>query len=516
MAPVPIPLEPFLLFDEYDIWRLKIRSVMILDLPVGCPAIPTSAALKDLVCQGSLWVARTGACRLELHTNIHVKSDGRHVLAAVLERAASVFGHLALWSQLGVRLARDTDVDLPSNVAVFRLHHPSLHSSLLPPAGPQVAGFERLICFLDFERNSDEEFHRISRASMPASRKKKEELARKVPALVCQSKEQDDELGVLERLLGKSSLERLVEVGTVALVTGQRKSSKGIKLARQGMPIPLTTLVPAVFHMDYLAICKRSMDATFASIESNASTKHGVPNKSSVAREVPESTSQHEQYIMESSTSHDGRVSGVLGADSWSDWDDRLSDTSQTWQEPPQDEVDYSSGHAEHAFPDLPDTYLPTTTELEHRDVQWSDWDKNSSSFECGDTFHSSSEVHGPTQRSQPCPNERFGEFDRARSPMSEDSWDEDGKWEDDPASRSAQGFIQHSGGRLVISDQPWLDELKHDTDDRPVAYRMPPLPSITGGLHGLGEWTGQPACEDEDEDMWDAWDMNDQSEFEW
>lgn len=211
MAPVPIPLEPFLLFDEYDIWRLKIRSVMILDLPVGCPAIPTSAALKDLVCQGSLWVARTGACRLELHTNIHVKSDERHVLAAVLERAASVFGHLAvclpsrsqsatsdmaqLWSQLGVRLARDTDVDLPSNVAMFRLHHPSLHSSLLPPAGPQVAGFERLICFLDFERNSDEEFHRISRASMPASRKKKEELASKVPALVCQSTEQDDELG---------------------------------------------------------------------------------------------------------------------------------------------------------------------------------------------------------------------------------------------------------------------------------------------------------------------------------
>ncbi|KAH6702388.1 hypothetical protein EV126DRAFT_225715 [Verticillium dahliae] len=375
----------------------------------------------------------------------------------------------------------------------------------------------------------------------------------------------------------------------MALVTGQRKSSKGIKLARQGMPIPLTTLVPAVFHMDYLAavahrskllpsiasamagvgwaqpvnlsnkvavetsrkalrntselqkllwkliiskskaprmvqtksntakqICKRSMDAMFASIESNASTKHGVPNKSSVVREVPESTSKHEQYIMESSTSHDGRVSGVLGADSWSDWDDRLSDTSQTWQEPPQDEVDYSSGHAEHAFPDLTDTYLPTTTELEHRDVQWSDWDKDSSSFECGDTFHSSSEVHGTTQRSQPCPNERFDEFDRARSPMREDSWDEDGKWEDDPASRSAQGFIQHSGGRLVISDQPWLDELKHDTDDRPVAYRMPPLPSITGGLHGLGEWTGQPACEDEDEDMWDAWDMNDHSEFEW
>ncbi|KAG7149591.1 hypothetical protein HYQ46_001504 [Verticillium longisporum] len=99
---------------------------------------------------------------------------------------------------------------------------------------------------------------------------------------------------------------------------------------------------------------------------------------------------------------------------------------------------------------------------------------------------------------------------------MSEDSWDEDGKWEDDPALRSAQGFIQHSGGRLVISDQPWPDEPINKAGDRPVAYRMPPLPSTTGGLHGLEEWTGQPACEDEDEDMWDAWDMNDQSEFEW
>ncbi|CRJ95597.1 hypothetical protein BN1708_002039 [Verticillium longisporum] len=288
MAPVPVHLEPFLLFDEYEIWRLKIRSVMILDLPGGCPAIPTSAALKDLVCQGSLWVARTGACRLELHTNVHVKSDGKHVLAAVLERAASVFGHLAvclpsrsqsatsdmaqLWSQLGVRLARDTDVCLPSNVAMFRLYHPSLHSSLLPPAGAQVAGFERLTCSLDFEHNSDEECHRISRASVQASRKKKEELAREVPTLACQSTEQDDDLGghlppaghvnsihlttvqVLDRLLGKSTLERLVEVGTMALVTGQHKSSKGIKLARQGLPIPLTILVPAVFHMDYLTI----------------------------------------------------------------------------------------------------------------------------------------------------------------------------------------------------------------------------------------------------------------------
>ncbi|EEY19139.1 predicted protein [Verticillium alfalfae VaMs.102] len=251
MAPVPTHLEPFLLFDKYENLRLKIRSVIILDLPSDFPAIPTSAALKDLVCHGSLWVARTGACKLELHTNVHVESDGKYVFAAVLERSAWVFGHLALWSQLGLRLAREDDVSLPSNVAVFRLYHPSLHSSLLPPEGAQVAGFERLTCSLDFEHNSDEEFHRISRASVSASRKRKGERVREVPTLVCQSTEQDDELGVqkppsglvssihpttvqvLDRLLGKSSLERLVEVGIMALVTGQ---------------------LPAVFHMDYLDV----------------------------------------------------------------------------------------------------------------------------------------------------------------------------------------------------------------------------------------------------------------------
>ncbi|KAF5629330.1 hypothetical protein F52700_7651 [Fusarium sp. NRRL 52700] len=264
--------------------ELSASASINIDAPDGARHIATIRDLSSAVEDSHLWIARSGACCLEVSITI----NGHPVLETFhLNAIAEAVGGCEVWGRLGVHLEpnRSCPVQLPGLLS-FSLQHPDLSSALVAPVSAYTTAFRKLTLSFDVRNVSQEEEEQPRKRLKTSKRRKKKgkpkdrvkdyiesnllstlELADQQAidsfmfSLNSPCKEESgnasqtlsrentiEEIQVLKNLQSSSVMEILFE----QLMLAPERSYRGYQVWGCGLSYCLTKLAPGVFNIPYL------------------------------------------------------------------------------------------------------------------------------------------------------------------------------------------------------------------------------------------------------------------------
>ncbi|KAF5685367.1 hypothetical protein FCIRC_3493 [Fusarium circinatum] len=263
--------------------ELSASASIIIDAPDGVRHIATIRDLSSAVEGSHLWIARSGACCLE----VSIAINGHPILDAFhLDAIAEAVGCCEVWSRLGVHLEpnRPCPIQLPGLLS-FSLQHPDLSSALVAPISAYTTAFRKLTLSIDVRNVSQEEER--PRKCLKTSKRRKKRCNPKDRVKSCtesnllstleladqqaidsfmfslnspceegsgnasQTLPREDtikDVEVLKDLQSSSLIEILIE----QLMLAPERSYRGYQVWGCGLSYCLTKLAPGVFHMPYL------------------------------------------------------------------------------------------------------------------------------------------------------------------------------------------------------------------------------------------------------------------------
>ncbi|KAF4441263.1 hypothetical protein FACUT_2765 [Fusarium acutatum] len=257
--------------------ELSASASINIDAPDGTRHFATIRDLSSAVEDSHLWIARSGACCLE----VSIALNGHPILETEsLDAIAEVAGGCEVWGRLGIHLGpnRTYPVQQPGLLS-FSLQHPDLSSALVAPVSAYTTAFRKLMLSIDVRNVSQEEEHPRKRLKTSKRRKKRAEDCIESNLLgtldlvdqqaidsfmfslnspceegsgnASQTLSREDtikDIKVLKDLHSSSLIEILFE----QLMLAPERSYRGYQVWGCGLCYCLTKLAPGVFHMPYL------------------------------------------------------------------------------------------------------------------------------------------------------------------------------------------------------------------------------------------------------------------------
>ncbi|KAF5719102.1 hypothetical protein FMUND_4891 [Fusarium mundagurra] len=263
--------------------ELSASASINIDTPDGARHFATIRDLSSAVEDAHLWIARSGACCLE----ISIALNGHPILETEsLDAIAQAVRHCEVWGCLGVHLGpnRTYPVQQPGLLS-FSLQHPDLSSALVAPVSAYTTAFRKLMLSIDVRNVSQEEEHPRKCLKTSKRRKKRGKQKKRVEGCIesnllgtldlvdqqainsfmfslnspceegsgnaSQTLSREDkikDIKVLKDLQSSSLIEILFE----QLMLAPERSYRGYQVWGCGLCYCLTKLAPGVFHMPYL------------------------------------------------------------------------------------------------------------------------------------------------------------------------------------------------------------------------------------------------------------------------
>ncbi|KAG5753637.1 hypothetical protein H9Q72_003339 [Fusarium xylarioides] len=265
--------------------ELSASASINIDAPDGARHFATIRDLSSAVEDSHLWIARSGACGLE----VSIALNGHPILETEsLNAIAEAVRGCEVWGRLGVHLGpnRTYPVQQPGLLS-FSLQHPDLSSALVAPVSAYTTAFRKLTLSIDVRNISQEEEH--SRKCLKTSKRHKKRGKQKKRVEGCiesnllgtldlidqqaidsfmfslnspceegsgntsQTLSQEHtikDIKVLKDLQSSSLIEILFE----QLMLAPERSYRGYQVWGCGLRYCLTKLAPGVFHMSYLKV----------------------------------------------------------------------------------------------------------------------------------------------------------------------------------------------------------------------------------------------------------------------
>ncbi|RKK90533.1 hypothetical protein BFJ71_g11552 [Fusarium oxysporum] len=265
--------------------ELSASASINIDAPDGARHIATIRDLSSAVEDSHLWVARSGACCLE----VSIAINGHPILETFrLNAIAEAVSNCEVWGRLGVHLEPNLScpVQLPGLLS-FSLQHPNLSSALVAPVSACTTAFRNLMLSIDV-RNVSQEEERPRKCLKTSKRRKKRDKPKervegrmesnlldtlelidqqaidsfmsslnspceKGSGNASQTLPREDtitDIKVLKDLQSSSLIEILFE----QLMLAPERTYRGYQVWGCGLSYCLTKLAPGVFHMPYLKV----------------------------------------------------------------------------------------------------------------------------------------------------------------------------------------------------------------------------------------------------------------------